>query len=111
MCLVGFPLCASPLQEDTHFIQAGNKPTIKCQSSSNSSREMFSTKLFRFFKLPFLAQVESAKGIDVAGLNCTGGRQILLSNRVLERAVFGEEPRELCLGALTASLDSGRGKR
>lgn len=85
------PFCASPLEEATHFIQAGNKPAIKCQSSSNSSCETSSTNLsIEFFKLSalFLAQVESAGGTDVANLNCTGGRQILLSNRVLERTFF-----------------------
>lgn len=76
-------------------------------------RNVLRQPVCRFLKLsaPFLAQVESAKGTDVANLNHTGGRQILLSNRVLERAFFGEEPRELCLGALTASHGLVRGKR
>lgn len=56
----------------------------------------------------FLALVQSTKGTEVASWNCTGGRQILLSNRVLERAFFGEEPRELYLGA---SLRSQLGAR
>lgn len=48
------------------------------------------------------AQVKTAKGTDVANFRRTGGRQILLSNGVLERAFFGAEPGELCLGALAA---------
>lgn len=40
-----FPLCASPLQEATFSIQAVNKPGIKCQSSSDGSRESSPTNL------------------------------------------------------------------
>lgn len=57
------------------------------------------------------AQVKIAKGTDVANFKCTGGRQILLSNGVLERAFLGAEPGELCLGALAASYGSVQGKR
>lgn len=49
------------------------------------------------------AQVKTAKGTDVANFKCTGGRQTLLSNGVLERAFLGAEPGDLCLGALPAS--------
>lgn len=56
------------------------------------------------------AQVKIAKGTDVANFKCTGGRQILLSNGVLERAFLGAEPGELCLGALAASYGSVPGK-
>lgn len=45
------------------------------------------------------AGIKIAKGTDVANFRCTGGRQTLLSNAVLERVFLGAEPGELCLGA------------
>lgn len=43
------------------------------------------------------AGVKIAKGTDVANFKCTGGRQTLLSNAVVERVSLGAEPGELCL--------------